>query len=289
MWNTIRFQEALERNGGFPPSSPTAYVAGALVDAGAKVIRPAAPVHRAVPSTSVEIVDVERLRTGWESADRTLGGRTPGYGRKGTYLVTGEPGIGKSTLLLQHAAGILHTHPGECALYVSAEMPLDQCRSAVDRTGSSHDRLLLLDAKELDAIVAAMRSEVPAFVVVDSAQAIRDADSPAAAGSTTQILRCGNVLKDLASELRCALVFLGRVVKDQSAAGPRELEHLVDAVCHFDRVGAYTDEAGVRIPLSLGTERRFSVSKSRLGPSASSSLRMTADGVLVDFTPTSSP
>lgn len=284
-WNTLR------ATGGCPPSSSGAAVVGALVAGGATVIRPAAPApaRRAIPSTSVELQEIVRIRTGWATMDRTLGGRTPGYGRKGTYLVSGEPGIGKSTLLLQHAAGILREQPGERAIYVTAEMPLDQCRSAVDRTGSQSDDLLLLETKDLDEIVAALRLERPAFAVIDSAQAIRDRATDARPGSPAQLMRCGETLKACALELGCALVFLGRVVKDQSAAGPRELEHLVDAVGHLDRVGPYVDGDGVRIPLSLATVRTFAMSKTRLGPTASTPLLMTAEGTLVDYVESKSP
>lgn len=183
--------------------------------------------------------DIGRLTTGIQELDRVLG-RSRGPGAPGAgivpgsaVLVGGEPGIGKSTLLLQAAASLART--GTRVLYVSSEESASQVRQRAVRLGSQGEKdLFLLSDTNLARIVEQTRRVLPRVLVIDSIQMIYRSDVPAAPGSITQLRRCASELVYLAKKSGIAVLLVGHVTKDGQLAGPRLLEHLVDTVISFE-------------------------------------------------------
>jgi len=164
--------------------------------------------------------------TGIAEFDRVLdGGLVPGS----VTLVSGEPGIGKSTLLLQIAS----TWPGR-ALYVSAEESAQQVRLRAKRLGANDDDTYLVSAMSLGDIVGAIDKVKPSLVVVDSVQTIADETIESAPGSVTQVRECSFRLVQEAKARNIAILLVGHVTKDGNIAGPRLLEHVVDTVVSFE-------------------------------------------------------
>jgi DNA repair protein RadA/Sms len=181
-------------------------------------------------------IDVERMGTGISEFDRVLGG-TPqtqaGLVRGSVVLIGGEPGVGKSTLLVQAASG--WAKGGHRVLYVSSEESAEQIRLRADRLElGTPPELFLLAETSLDRIVEQARTLEPAIVLIDSVQMIAAGRSEAAAGSMTQLRQCGADLVTFAKASGIAVVLVGHVTKDGQLAGPRLLEHLVDAVLYFE-------------------------------------------------------
>ena len=208
-WSTL----VEERAGEAPPRG------GAAVPSGAAPVR----------LSEVSAAAVPRIPTGTADMDRVLGGGlVPGS----VVLVGGEPGIGKSTLLLQVAAR-LSERVGS-VLYVSAEESARQVRMRADRLGASAPGLFLLPETSLEAILEAAKAGAFGTIVVDSIQTIASADAPAAAGSVTQVRACAGRLLALAKTTGVPVFLIGHVTKDGTLAGPKTLEHLVDAVLSFE-------------------------------------------------------
>jgi DNA repair protein RadA/Sms len=183
------------------------------------------------PATS--IVDVaadgaDRRAVGIDEVDRVLGGGlVPGS----VTLVGGEPGVGKSTLLLQVLVEL--AWKGERVLYVSAEESAAQVRARAERLGALSPDLWLLAEPSLDHILTAVEDVGPAFVVVDSIQTVASAALRSAPGSVAQVRDCAHRLVEVAKRTGAAVLLIGHVTKDGSLAGPRVLEHLVDTVLEF--------------------------------------------------------
>ena len=173
----------------------------------------------------VDLTEAVPRPTGLVELDRVLGGGlVPGS----VTLVGGEPGVGKSTLLLQ----VLRqwaTH-GAPVLLVCAEESVQQVRLRAERMGPLPERLMLLPTTDVDAVVDACASTGAALVVVDSIQTVRDAGATGAAGSLTQIRACAEALLSMAKGCDVPVVLVGHVTKQGSLAGPRLLEHVVDTV-----------------------------------------------------------
>jgi len=166
------------------------------------------------------------MATGVAEFDRVLDdGLVPGS----VTLVSGEPGIGKSTLLLQIAS----TWPGR-ALYVSAEESAQQVRLRAKRLGANDDDTYLVSAMSLGDIVGAIDKVKPTLVVVDSVQTIADETIESAPGSVTQVRECSFRLVQEAKARNIAILLVGHVTKDGNIAGPRLLEHVVDTVVSFE-------------------------------------------------------
>ena len=164
--------------------------------------------------------------TGISEFDRVLdGGLVPGS----VTLVSGEPGIGKSTLLLQ----IVGAWSG-VALYVSAEESAQQVRLRADRIGVNGSSTMLVSAMSLGDIVAAIDKVKPTLVVIDSVQTIADETVESAPGSVTQVRECAFRLVQEAKARNVAIILVGHVTKDGNIAGPRLLEHVVDTVISFE-------------------------------------------------------
>jgi DNA repair protein RadA/Sms len=164
-----------------------------------------------------------------EGFDRVLGGGlVPGS----VVLLAGEPGIGKSTLLLQ-VLGRLAAAGHRC-LVASGEETHAQVAARARRLALGPDAASFVPGRELASVLEAARSLRPAVAVIDSIQAIRDSNVPSLPGGTAQVRACADALVDLAKGEGISVILAGQVTKDGDLAGPRTLEHAVDAVCSFD-------------------------------------------------------
>jgi len=186
----------------------------------------AASVVRAL--SSVEASDNPRAPTGIEEFDRVLGGGlVPG----GVILLGGDPGIGKSTLLLQAMAAIGATRR---ALYVTGEESTDQIALRAHRLGLVNAAVELLAEVQLEAIVGAIRTHRPDVVVIDSIQTVYTEALESAPGSVAQVRECAAQLTRLAKQTGITIILVGHVTKEGAIAGPRVLEHIVDTVLYFE-------------------------------------------------------
>jgi DNA repair protein RadA/Sms len=186
------------------------------------------PATAAVPIADVD-ADVARSRpTGLGELDRVLGGGlVPGA----VVLLAGEPGVGKSTLLLEAGALAARTGP---VLYVTGEESAAQVRVRADRIGAISPHLYLAAETDFDALVQHVDAVEPALLIVDSVQTITAQGIDGTPGGVAQIREVTSALTSLAKQRTLTTVLVGHVTKDGSIAGPRSLEHLVDVVLHFD-------------------------------------------------------
>jgi DNA repair protein RadA/Sms len=215
-WNSL-----VEQSSGPPPDKRRRRVAAATAE-------PAPRRSEAIASVGER--SVARLHTGFAELDRVLGGGlVPGS----LVLVGGDPGIGKSTLLLQTAEALAQR---ESVLYVSAEESAQQVKLRWSRLGSpgSGDGPQLLAETDLEQVLQELESLRPAVAVIDSIQALHDAELASAPGSVAQVRECAAALQRLAKRLDIALLLVGHVTKEGMLAGPKVLEHLVDAVLTFE-------------------------------------------------------
>ncbi|MDR3284478.1 MAG: DNA repair protein RadA, partial [Treponema sp.] len=187
---------------------------------------------RPVPLASVDPLEGSRIYTGIEEFDRVLGG---GAMCRSAILVGGEPGIGKSTLLLQAASAIRRTTPGARVLYVSGEESAAQIRARADRVGSSPAGIDILCTSQLADITAALDAAMPLFIVIDSIQTVYSPDAGAVPGTVNQLKCCAYELVSWVKERDAVLCMTAHVTKDGLIAGPKSLEHLVDTVLTFER------------------------------------------------------
>jgi DNA repair protein RadA/Sms len=185
------------------------------------------------PSPLSELVerDLPRLSLGGRELDRVLGGGlVPGS----LLLLGGEPGIGKSTLLLQAASGLIEAQPDREVLYASGEESAGQIRMRAQRLGllasAAGQRIQVLAEHDIGAIAEAARAARPALVIVDSIQTATVEELDGAAGSVGQVRESAVRLMELAKGEGIAVIVAGHVTKDGAIAGPKTLEHLVDAV-----------------------------------------------------------
>jgi DNA repair protein RadA/Sms len=176
----------------------------------------------------IDAAEVARTPTGQEELDRVLGG---GIVAGAVVLIGGDPGIGKSTLLLQ-ALDALSSQMK--VLYVTGEESGAQVALRARRLGLSGTRLRVLAEIQLEKIVAAIEREAPAFCVIDSIQTVYSDQLASAPGSVAQVRECAAQLTRLAKTRGCAMVLVGHVTKEGALAGPRVLEHIVDTVLYFE-------------------------------------------------------
>jgi DNA repair protein RadA/Sms len=178
--------------------------------------------------SSVQAGDNPRAPTGIEEFDRVLGGGlVPG----GVILLGGDPGIGKSTLLLQAMASI---GVSRRALYVTGEESCDQIALRAHRLGLVNAAVELLAEVQLEAIVGAIRTQRPDVVVIDSIQTVYTEALESAPGSVAQVRECAAQLTRLAKQTAITIILVGHVTKEGAIAGPRVLEHIVDTVLYFE-------------------------------------------------------
>ena len=198
---------------------------------------------RAVPLSQVQTEAEERVSTHINELDRVLGGRiVPGS----LILVGGDPGIGKSTLLLQVCRELARTE--KKVLYISGEESLRQIKLRAQRMGEFTEHLLLLCETNLELIRQAIERERPETVVIDSIQTMFSEEVGSAPGSVSQVREASNALMQLAKGLCITIFIVGHVTKEGTVAGPRVLEHMVDTVLYFegDRHASYRILRGVK-------------------------------------------
>jgi DNA repair protein RadA/Sms len=221
---------------------------GTVVDASSPTVRTTAAGPVSAPARPIADVDVEAARsrpTGVSELDRVLGGGlVPGS----VVLLAGEPGVGKSTLLLDVAARFAESGR---ALYVTAEESAAQVRLRADRIGALHDDLFLAAETDLAAVLGQIDDVKPDLLVVDSVQTVASAEVDGSPGNVSQIREVAAALIRVAKERGIATVLVGHVTKDGSIAGPRMLEHIVDVVLHFE------GDRHSRLRMVRGVKNRF--------------------------------
>ena len=196
-----------------------------------------------VTLSSVSTDQEDRMQTEIEELDRVLGGGVvPGS----LVLVGGDPGIGKSTLLLQVCKRL--SDQGRKVLYISGEESLKQIKLRANRMGTFSDHLLLLCETNLETIRQVIEREHPAVAVIDSIQTMYSEEVTAAPGSVSQVREANNTLMQIAKGLNITIFIVGHVTKEGTVAGPRVLEHMVDTVLYFegDRHASYRILRGVK-------------------------------------------
>ncbi len=180
------------------------------------------------PLASVSAQENERIPTGLAEFDRVLGG---GLVAGGVVLLGGDPGIGKSTLLLQASAAL---GAARRTLYVTGEESVEQVALRAQRLGLVNAPIELLAEVQLEAITAAIIATQPEVVIVDSIQTVYTESLTSAPGSVSQVRECAAQLTRLAKQRGVVIVFVGHVTKEGAIAGPRVLEHIVDSVLYFE-------------------------------------------------------
>src|SRR5438270_8034701 len=189
-----------------------------------KAVQPA----RAVALTEMAADDAPRLRLAWGELNRVLGGGIVGGS---LVLFGGEPGVGKSTLLMHAAAQVARVGK---VLYVSGEESGRQVRMRAQRLDAMEPGILVLAENDLETICEAIQSERPHLAIIDSIQTVTDAGLEGSAGSVTQVRESAARLMRLAKEIGVPVFLVGHVTKDGSIAGPRVLEHIVDTVLYLE-------------------------------------------------------
>ena len=246
-WNTLVETIAAPRSVGARPPSAARAMAGAAAT---------------TPIGSVTSAEAARLPSGIGEVDRVLGG---GFVPGSIVLFGGDPGIGKSTLLLQLAARL--AQGGGSALYVTAEESTAQVRGRAERIGAVVDGLSLASTTDLETALAAIEGSMPRLAVVDSVQTLTSPELTGPAGSVGQVREVAARLAELAKAGDTCIALVGHVTKEGTVAGPRTLEHLVDAVIYLE---------GER----LGSTRLLRAAKNRFGSTDEVGvLEMRGDGL----------
>lgn len=209
---------------------------------GAK-ITPFREAAKPVRIGSVSMREEERMHTGIAELDRVLGG---GIMHGSLTLVGGDPGIGKSTLLLQMCR--LLANAGRKVLYISGEESLKQIKLRAIRIGEFQDTMLLLCETNLGIVEETIRHAQPEVVIIDSIQTMYQESVASAPGSVSQVREATNVFLQLAKGVGTSIFIVGHVTKEGTVAGPRVLEHMVDTVLYFegDRYASYRILRGVK-------------------------------------------
>jgi DNA repair protein RadA/Sms len=190
---------------------------------------PAASLNTPVSIRAIPTDDADRVVIGIREFDRVLGG---GLVRGAVILIGGDPGIGKSTIMLQALS--LLAERGLPTLYVSGEESLRQVRMRAERLGALPDNLSVLAETSLEQIKAQILERSPAILAIDSVQTVYSSDLESAPGSVSQIRECSGALISLAKQHDTSTFLVGHVTKEGAIAGPRVLEHMVDTVLYFE-------------------------------------------------------
>lgn len=220
-WNTLEeFSVAPAAPKNFSAGSPTAG-------------RGTPPV--ATPINQIDLVDEHRYHTGIRELDRVLGG---GIVKGSVVLLSGDPGIGKSTILLQVSGNIAAERS---VLYVTGEESANQLKLRARRLGVNHDRLLVLSETNVQTVCDAISSSKPELVIIDSIQTMNLEGVNSSSGSITQVRECTSMLLRVAKVLDIPIIIVGHINKGGDIAGPKVMEHIVDTVLYFegDRVNSY--------------------------------------------------
>ncbi len=184
----------------------------------------------------ISVINDERIQTGFNELDRVLGG---GIVRGSLVLIGGDPGIGKSTILLQMCRNLSLTN--KKVLYISGEESLKQIKIRADRIGEFNDTIELLCETNLEYIEESLKEGKPDVAIIDSIQTVYRDDISSAPGSVSQVRESTNILMQLAKKNAITIFIVGHVTKEGVVAGPRVLEHMVDTVLYFegDRYASY--------------------------------------------------
>ncbi len=177
---------------------------------------------------SIPAQEVHRIKTGLLELDRALGG---GLVAGGVVLIGGDPGVGKSTLLLQTVSSMAAQRP---VLYVTGEESAQQVALRAQRLSLPTEQVFLQAEIRLESIIATLTERRPEVVIIDSIQTLYSSELSAAPGSVSQVRECAAQLTRIAKQYDMTMVFIGHVTKDGSLAGPRVLEHIVDTVLYFE-------------------------------------------------------
>lgn len=244
---------------------------------------------RPVKLSEIEPLEEPRIHMPSEELNRVLGG---GLVAGSLTLLGGEPGIGKSTLLLQNILSIRNRK----ILYVSGEESATQLKLRADRLGKISENTYILTETQLDRIFTQIENVKPQLVVVDSIQTIASADIESAAGSVSQVRECAAALLRYAKESGVPVILVGHINKDGAIAGPKVLEHIVDTVIQFegDRQYLYrilraiknrfgsTNEIGIYEMVQKGLREVRNPSEMLLSDNRDSEMSGTAIGVTID-------
>lgn len=200
-----------------------------------KKTRTSSPAVKAIPLTDISSQEINRMSSGINELDRVLGGGiVPGS----IILLGGDPGIGKSTLLLQVADNI--SRAGQKALYLSGEESLKQIRLRSMRLNIHNDNMYLLNERQISSLESHIKEIDPAIVIVDSIQTVYLPEISSIPGSIAQLRECTAIMTDLAKRTDKAFFLIGHVTKEGAIAGPRVLEHMVDVVIYFEGENNYS-------------------------------------------------
>ncbi len=214
---------------------------------GASAARGERPASKAVRITEVVSENVPRVRLGLGDLDRVLGGGlVPGS----LVLIGGEPGVGKSTLLLEAAKRL--AQQGARTLYVSAEESTAQTRMRAERLGALNEDIFLLAETDLFAVLDEVKAHKPVVLILDSVQTISSPELDSAPGSVSQVREVTHKAMQVAKSWGISTLLVGHVTKDGALAGPKTLEHMVDAVLSFE-------------PTRAGPHRVLRATKNRFG------------------------
>ncbi len=181
------------------------------------------------PLSEIDAVKAPRIKTGIAELDRAAGG---GFVRSSLLLLAGEPGIGKSTLVLQALEKISQSY-GK-VLYATGEESALQIKIRADRLGVKGDNIIVYAENDLESILDALRREAYVIAAIDSVQTLVDSSFDSSAGSISQVRQCASRLHAYAKQTGTPILLIGHVTKDGSIAGPRALEHIVDATLMFE-------------------------------------------------------
>ncbi len=190
----------------------------------------------------IESENLSRFSSGFNEFDRVLGG---GIVQGSVVLLGGEPGIGKSTIVLQAAGKISLNNK---VLYITAEESLEQLKIRWERLNQNCIDLKIFAETNLSLIIDEIKNENPCFAIIDSIQAIQNEEMESSPGSVSQVRTCSSELQNLAKENNIALLIIGHVTKDGALAGPKTLEHLVDVVINFegDKISSHRLLRGIK-------------------------------------------
>ncbi len=197
---------------------------------------------KSIPFNEISSKKISRFTSGFKEFDRVLGGGVvPGS----VVLLGGEPGIGKSTIVLQSAGKI---SLNEKVLYITAEESLEQVKIRWERLHQKSIDLKVFAETNLSLIIEEIKSVNPSFAIIDSIQAIHASQMASAPGSVSQVRACSSELQNFAKENNIALLIIGHVTKDGTLAGPKTLEHLVDVVINFegDKISSHRLLRGIK-------------------------------------------
>ena len=187
---------------------------------------PGMPAGKVISFDRINAGDFQRLKTGIEEFDRVLGG---GIVNGSLILLGGEPGIGKSTLVLQ----LVEKIPGN-VLYVSGEESAEQIKTRIDRLEIKIKNLGFLGETNIETIAATILEQKPKLAIIDSIQTVYSLEAPSAAGSVNQVRICTTKLLEVAKKNNITILIIGHITKFGEVAGPKTLEHLVDAVLYLE-------------------------------------------------------